>query len=48
MEAAGPVTNVRIIMIGDSSVGKTALIRRYYDDVFDDVSSSNIATIGVD
>ena len=37
--------DVRLITLGDSSVGKTCLINRYVDEKF---SSSYLATIGLD
>eukprot|EP01027_Heterolobosea_sp_BB2_P023750 GEZU01035732.1.p1 GENE.GEZU01035732.1~~GEZU01035732.1.p1 ORF type:complete len:236 (-),score=67.15 GEZU01035732.1:91-798(-) len=36
---------VKIILVGDSSVGKSCLLMRFADDVYED---SHIATIGVD
>lgn len=35
----------KVCLLGQSSVGKTALLRRYADDEFDE---STLATIGVD
>nr|AFZ78867.1 Ras-related protein [Coptotermes formosanus] len=37
--------SIKLILIGDSSVGKTSLIMRYIDDKF---SPNNLSTIGVD
>lgn len=36
---------LKICLLGESSVGKTCLLRRYADDEFDE---STLATIGVD
>lgn len=38
-------TPIRLLMIGDSGVGKTAMLVRYTDDLFD---STYITTIGID
>jgi GTPase SAR1 family protein len=35
----------KIVLIGDSSVGKSSLLRRFADDTFEE---SYLATIGVD
>jgi GTPase SAR1 family protein len=35
----------KIVLIGDSSVGKSSLLRRFADDAFEE---SYLATIGVD
>ncbi len=35
----------KIVLIGDSSVGKSSLLRRFADDSFEE---SYLATIGVD
>lgn len=37
--------NYKIVLIGDSSVGKSSLLRRFADDSFEE---SYLATIGVD
>jgi len=37
------IVNKKVVLLGDSSVGKTSLIRRYVQDVFDD---AYIMTIG--
>lgn len=36
---------IRLIMVGDSEVGKTSLITRFTDEVF---KAEHIATIGID
>ena len=36
---------VKLIIIGDSGVGKTNILTRFCDDIFKD---SHVATIGVD
>lgn len=36
---------IHIIMLGESHVGKTALVRRYHDDTF---TSQHITTLGID
>jgi small GTP-binding protein len=43
MSAAGPVLRLKICMAGESSVGKTSLIRRYVLDEYDD---RYLATLG--
>lgn len=42
-----PITNYnyKIVLIGDSSVGKSSVLRRFADDSFEE---SYLATIGVD
>lgn len=35
----------KVVLIGDSSVGKSSLLRRFTDDAFEE---SYLATIGVD
>ncbi len=42
---SGIFSTVKVLLIGDSGVGKTCLILRYMDDQFD---SSFISTIGID
>ena len=38
---------VQIVTVGNSNAGKTALIRRFCKDVFDE-NSNNMSTIGID
>lgn len=38
---------VQIVTVGNSNTGKTALIRRFCKDVFDE-NSNNMSTIGID
>lgn len=42
-----PITNYnyKVVLIGDSSVGKSSVLRRFADDSFEE---SYLATIGVD
>jgi GTPase SAR1 family protein len=37
--------NYKVVLIGDSSVGKSSVLRRFADDSFEE---SYLATIGVD
>ncbi len=37
-----------IVMIGDSSVGKSCLLKRFIDKDFDQSKDEHIATVGVD
>ena len=43
--AAGPLLKFKLLMLGDSGVGKTSLTRRFVDD---DFSTSYMHTIGID
>mgnify|MGYP006115256621 CR=1 FL=1 len=36
---------VKLIMVGDKSVGKTCLVKRYFDESF---QGSNLSTIGME
>ena len=42
MKAKGP----QLLLIGDGAVGKTSLIRRYYNG--EEVEMSHLATVGLD
>jgi Ras-related protein Rab-8A len=43
--ASGDLVQLKLLLIGDSAVGKTSLLLRYVDDKF---SPSFVATIGID
>lgn len=46
-EAVCPsVTIMKILLVGESNVGKTSLITRYHHDKFE--ASSNLMTVGID
>ncbi|XP_070578911.1 ras-related protein Rab-15-like isoform X2 [Ptychodera flava] len=39
---------IRLLMIGDSGVGKTCMLCRFADDDSDEISQTHISTIGID
>ncbi|VDM77328.1 unnamed protein product [Strongylus vulgaris] len=43
--AASDAIDVKVVVVGDSSVGKSAILKRFFDDKFED---SLTFTIGID
>ena len=46
MTGKGEVTIMKILLLGESNVGKTSLVTRYSQDKFD--AQSNLLTVGID
>ncbi|CAJ0600580.1 unnamed protein product [Cylicocyclus nassatus] len=42
--AADDIIDVKVVLVGDSSVGKSAILKRFFDDKFEETST----TIGID
>jgi small GTP-binding protein len=45
MEEEGELTEVKIVIIGNSGVGKTSMINRYLKKTFDENSSTTIGAM---
>ena len=46
MASRAEVTIIKILLLGESNVGKTSLVTRYSQDKFD--AQSNLLTVGID
>ena len=48
MEGENQIPEIKVILLGEAAVGKTSIIRRYYDETFDFNESSTISMSYVD